>query len=92
MPLARPAIVTVAVFAFLGSWNDLWGPLVYLHREEKMTLPVALVNFVGSSGTVQGTPWNLVMAGAVVTVIPAIAIFAICQRSFISGIATSGLK
>lgn len=92
MPLARPAIVTVAVFAFLGSWNDLWGPLVYLHREERMTLPVALVNFVGSSGTVQGTPWNLVMAAAVVAVLPAIALFALCQRSFISGIATTGLK
>jgi ABC-type glycerol-3-phosphate transport system permease component len=92
MPLAGPAIVTVAVFAFLGSWNDLWGPLVYLHREERMTLPVALVNFVGSSGTVQGTPWNLVMAAAVVTVLPAVALFALCQRSFVSGIASTGLK
>ncbi|AIE87931.1 carbohydrate ABC transporter permease [Fimbriimonas ginsengisoli] len=92
VPLARPAVVTVAVFAFLGSWNDLWGPLVYLHREERMTLPVALVNFVGSSGTVQGTPWNLVMAAAVVTVLPAVALFALCQRSFVSGIATTGLK
>jgi len=92
MPLAKPAIVTVAVFAFLGSWNDLWGPLVYLHREERMTLPVALVNFVGSSGTVQGTPWNLVMAAAVVTVLPAVILFALCQRSFVSGIANTGLK
>jgi len=92
MPLARPAIVTVAVFAFLGSWNDLWGPLVYLHREERMTLPVALVNFVGSSGTVQGTPWNLVMAAAVVTVLPAVILFAFCQKSFVSGIANTGLK
>ena len=92
VPLARPAVVTVAVFAFLGSWNDLWGPLVYLHREERMTLPVALVNFVGASGTAQGTPWNLVMAAAVVTVIPAIVLFAICQKSFVAGIANSGLK
>lgn len=92
VPLARPAVVTVAVFAFLGSWNDLWGPLVYLHRQERMTLPVALVNFVGGSATVQGTPWNLVMAAAAVTVLPAIILFALCQRSFISGIATSGLK
>jgi ABC-type glycerol-3-phosphate transport system permease component len=92
VPLARPAVVTVAVFAFLGSWNDLWGPLVYLHREEKMTLPVALVNFVGASGTAQGTPWNLVMAAAVITVIPAIVLFAFCQKSFVAGIANSGLK
>jgi len=92
VPLARPAVVTVAVFAFLGSWNDLWGPLVYLHRQETMTLPVALVNFVGGSATVQGTPWNLVMAAAVATVLPAVAVFALCQKSFVSGIANTGLK
>jgi ABC-type glycerol-3-phosphate transport system permease component len=92
VPLARPAVVTVAVFAFLGSWNDLWGPLVYLHRQERMTLPVALVNFVGGSATVQGTPWNLVMAAAAVTVLPAVVLFAFCQKSFVSGIANTGLK
>ena len=92
VPLARPAVVTVAVFAFLGSWNDLWGPLVYLHREERMTLPVALVDFVGGAATVQGTPWNLVMAAAAITVLPAIVLFAICQKSFVSGIANTGLK
>lgn len=91
-PLAKPAIVTVAVFAFLGSWNDLWGPLVYLHREDKLTLPVALVNFVGASGTVQGTPWNLVMAATVVTVLPAVILFAVCQRAFVAGISTTGMK
>lgn len=92
VPLARPAVITVAVFAFLGSWNDLWGPLVYLHRDERMTLPVSLVNFIGSSSTVQGTPWNLVMAAAVVTIIPTLILFAFCQRSFIQGIASSGMK
>jgi ABC-type glycerol-3-phosphate transport system permease component len=92
VPLARPAVVTVAVFAFLGSWNDLWGPLVYLHRDDRMTLPVALVNFVGASGTVQGTPWQLVMAATVITILPAVILFALCQRSFVSGIANTGLK
>lgn len=92
VPLARPAVVTVAVFSFLGAWNDLWGPLVYLHRQERMTLPVALVNFVGGSATVQGTPWHLVMAASVITVLPAIVLFAFCQRSFVSGIANTGLK
>lgn len=92
VPLARPAVVTVSVFAFLGSWNDLWGPLVYLHRPERMTLPVALVDFIGGAATVQGTPWNLVMAAAVVTVLPAVLLFALCQRSFVSGIANTGLK
>lgn len=92
VPLARPAVITVAVFAFLGSWNDLWGPLVYLHRQERMTLPVALVDFVGGAATVQGTPWNLVMAAAVITILPAVVLFAFCQKSFVSGIANTGLK
>ena len=92
VPLARPAVVTVAVFAFLGSWNDLWGPLVYLHREERMTLPVSLVNFVGTAATAQGTPWQLVMAAAVVTTLPAVVLFALCQKSFVAGIANTGLK
>ena len=91
-PLARPAIATVAIFAFLGSWNDLWGPLIYLNKDESMTLMVSLMNFVGGSGTAQGTPWNLVMAGVVVTVLPAFVLFAIFQKTFVAGISTSGLK
>ena len=91
-PLARPALVTVAVFAFLGSWNDLWGPLVFLHREERATLPLALANFVGGSATAQGTPWNLVMAAAAVSLVPTLVLFALAQRSFLAGISTSGLK
>lgn len=91
-PLARPALVTVAVFAFLGSWNDLWGPLVFLHREEKATLPLALANFVGGSATAQGTPWNLVMAAAAISILPTLLLFALAQKSFLAGISTSGLK
>jgi multiple sugar transport system permease protein len=91
-PLARPAIATIAIFAFLGSWNDLWGPLIYLNRDEKMTLMVSLMNFVGGSGTAQGTPWNLVMAGVVITVLPAFLLFAVFQKTFVAGISTTGLK
>ncbi|MDR3688250.1 MAG: carbohydrate ABC transporter permease [Fimbriimonas sp.] len=91
-PLAKPAIATVAIFAFLGSWNDLWGPLIYLNKESSMTLMVSLMNFVGGSGTAQGTPWNLVMAGVVVTVLPAFVLFAMFQKTFVAGISTTGLK
>ena len=91
-PLAKPAIATVAIFAFLGSWNDLWGPLIYLNKESSMTLMVSLMNFVGGSGTAQGTPWNLVMAGVVVTVLPAFILFGIFQKTFVAGISTTGLK
>lgn len=92
VPLAKPAIATVAIFAFLGSWNDLWGPLIYLNKESSMTLMVSLMNFVGGSGTAQGTPWNLVMAGVVVTVLPAFILFGIFQKTFVAGISTTGLK
>jgi multiple sugar transport system permease protein len=91
-PLAKPAIATVAIFAFLASWNDLWGPLIYLNKDSKMTLMVSLMNFVGGSGTAAGTPWNLVMAGVVVTVLPAFILFACFQKTFVAGISTSGFK
>lgn len=91
-PLAKPGLITVAVIAFLGSWNDLWGPLIYLNSEDKATLQVALLNFVGGSGTAQGIPWHLVMAAVVIAVAPAFLLFALCQRSFIEGIATTGGK
>jgi ABC-type glycerol-3-phosphate transport system permease component len=91
-PLVKPAIYTVAIFAFLGSWNDLWGPLIYLNKESSMTLMVSLMNFVGGSSTAQGTPWNLVMAGVVVTVLPAFVLFALFQKTFVAGISTTGLK
>jgi ABC-type glycerol-3-phosphate transport system permease component len=91
-PLAKPAIATVAIFAFLGSWNDLWGPLIYLNKESSMTLMVSLMDFVGGSATAQGTPWNLVMAGVAVTVLPAFILFALFQKTFVAGISTTGLK
>ena len=91
-PLAKPGLITVAVIAFLGSWNDLWGPLIYLNSDDKATLQVALLNFVGGSGTAQGIPWNLVMAAVVIAVAPAFLLFALCQKSFIEGISTTGGK
>lgn len=92
VPLAKPALLTVAVFTFLGSWNDLWGPLLYLHDDSKYTLPIALLNFVGLAGQARGSPWHLVMAVSTVMMLPVVVIFFLAQRRFIEGIATSGIK
>jgi ABC-type glycerol-3-phosphate transport system permease component len=92
LPLAKPALLTVAVFTFLGSWNDLWGPLLYLQDESKYTLPIALLNFVGLSSQARGSPWHLVMAVSTVMMLPVVVIFFLAQRRFIQGIAASGIK
>jgi ABC-type glycerol-3-phosphate transport system permease component len=92
VPLSAPVLLTVTVFAFLGSWNDLWGPLIFLHDEEKYTMSVGLLNFIATAGQAQGTPWHLVMAVSCVMMLPIVIVFFLAQRRFIEGIATSGLK
>jgi multiple sugar transport system permease protein len=92
VPLSKPVLLTVAVFSFIGSWNDLWGPLIYLHDDALFTMPVGLLNFVGTSGRAQGSPWQLVMAVSTVMMVPIVILFFIAQKRFIEGIATSGVK
>ncbi len=88
MPLTRPALVTVALFAFIGAWKDLMGPLIYLNSTEKQTLELGLRTFQ----TIRGTEWNLLMAGSVIVLIPLLVLFFVGQRYFIQGIVMSGLK
>ena len=92
VPLSKPVLLTVTVFAFLASWNDLWGPLIYLHDERLFTMPIGLLNFIGTSGRAQGSPWHLVMAVSTVMMVPIVIVFFVAQRRFIEGIATSGIK
>jgi ABC-type glycerol-3-phosphate transport system permease component len=92
VPLSKPVLLTVTVFAFIGSWNDLWGPLIYLHDERLFTMPIGLLNFIGTSGRAQGSPWHLVMAVSAVMMVPIVMLFFLAQRRFIEGIATSGVK
>jgi len=88
MPLAKPAIATFAVFTFMGSWNNLLGPVIYLSSYNKMTLPVGLAFFQGQ----YGTQWPLVMAGATISVIPIIALYIGAQQYFVQGVVMSGIK
>jgi len=89
LPLARPALAVVALFAFMAVWNDFLGPLVYLQRPEQFTLALGLQNFQSKAG---GTSWHLLMAASTLVVLPVILLFFLAQRTFIEGIATTGTK
>lgn len=89
MPLCGPALATVGILTFLGSWNNFLWPLVVATKEEKYTLPVALALYaVGQNST----DYGLLLAGAVVVVIPIIGIFLVLQRYIMQGIAMTGIK
>lgn len=88
MPTSRPALATLAVFAYMQAWNAYLWPLFVTNDENIMTLPVGLSLLHGR----YLTEWNLVMAGAVVTVIPMLIIYLIAQDYFVKGVVTSGIK
>lgn len=88
LPLARPAMITVAILTFMFSWNDFLGPLIYLSDQGKNTLALGLALFVGQ----HSTEWSILMAASIIMMIPMVAIFFIFQRYFISGFTMSGLK
>jgi multiple sugar transport system permease protein len=89
MPLCGPALATVGILTFLGSWNNFLWPLVVATKEEKYTLPVALALYaVGQNST----DYGLLLAGAVVVVLPIIGVFLVLQRYILQGIATTGIK
>jgi multiple sugar transport system permease protein len=88
LPLLRPVLVTMAVFNFMASWNDFMWPLIILTDDARYTLPVALANLSGEH--VQDT--ELMMAGAVLTVLPVLLMFLALQRQYIAGITLGGVK
>ena len=89
MPLAKPALATLAILTFLGSWNNFLWPLVVATTEDKYTLPVALALY--STGQNQ-TDYGLLLAGAVVVVVPVLIVFLLLQRYFVQGVAMTGIK
>jgi ABC-type glycerol-3-phosphate transport system permease component len=88
MPLAKPALATVALFTFLYCWNDFLGPLIYLTDGSKYTLAVGLAAFRGQ----YRTQWDLMMAAATVVTAPVVVVFFFAQRQFIEGITLTGIK
>ena len=88
LPLAKPAMATLAIFTFVNVWNDFMGPMIYFNSESNKTIPLGIRMFVGQ----YSTDYQLIMAASVVSLIPVIIMYAFCQRYFVQGIASSGLK
>ena len=88
LPACRPILVTLAVFTFLGSWNDFLWPLVVLSDDALQTLPVALANLAGEH--VQDV--ELMMAGSVLTVLPVVLLFVALQRHYLAGLLAGAVK
>lgn len=88
IPLSLPALATLAIFTFLGSWRAYLWPLIVCYREEVMTLPILIRSFQG----MYSTEWTLLMAASILDVIPILLVFAIGQRYFIKGINIGGVK
>lgn len=88
LPLARPALATLAIFIFMWSWNDLLIPLIYLRDLDQYTTTVGLAFFQGQFVG----KWPEMMAGAIVSLLPMVILFVIAQKYFVRGIALTGLK
>jgi multiple sugar transport system permease protein len=88
MPLARPALVTVTVLSFIGTWNDFLTPMIYLSSDRKFLVSLGLRHFVALRSGV----WNELMAASIAVMIPCLIIFFVAQRAFIQGTVVSGVK
>jgi multiple sugar transport system permease protein len=88
MPLSKPVLATVALFAFLGAWNDYLNPLIYLSSPDKFTLSLGLATFNSQYGSFPGR----LMAVATLMTLPILVLFFLTQRTFIQGMTTSGIK
>jgi ABC-type glycerol-3-phosphate transport system permease component len=88
LPLSKPALATLAIFTFMWSWNDLLNPLIYVSELKQLTMTIGLSFFQNQ----YGGKWTLMMAGAVVSVLPILAVFFFAQKYFIQGIAMTGIK
>lgn len=89
LPMIRPAMATLAVFTFLGAWNDFLGPLIVVKSEEMKTLPLA-ISALSAGHYVMS--WPLLMAGASFVVVPVLLVYLLAQRYFVEGVASGGLK
>ncbi len=88
LPLTRPALCVVAFFAFTGFWNDFLAPLIYLNDNDKYTLSVGLQQFLGQNTA----RWDLLMAASTLMILPIVLLFFFLQKTFVEGIALTGIK
>jgi ABC-type glycerol-3-phosphate transport system permease component len=90
MPISKPALAALAIFTFQGAWNDLLHPLVYMPAVPNTTLTVGLAFF--QQQLTQGGKFTVLMAGALISILPLVVVFFLAQKQFIEGIALSGVK
>ncbi|KRF28112.1 carbohydrate ABC transporter permease [Paenibacillus sp. Soil787] len=88
LPLSKPALATLAIFAFMASWNNFLWPLIITSDKELMTLPIGLSKLQGR----WATEWNILMAGNVISFIPIFIVFLFASKYFIKGMTMSGVK
>jgi ABC-type glycerol-3-phosphate transport system permease component len=90
LPLVKAPLATVATFLFVANWNNLLGPIIYLQTVDLYTLPVLVANLYNINSAVQ--PWPTIMAAAVLTTVPLMAVFLFAQRFILDSTVASGLK
>lgn len=90
LPIALPGVATVAMFAFLNSWNEFLAALIFLSDQNKFTLPIMLVNV--SSGIYGIIDWGALQAGIAVTMVPCILLFLLLQRYYVRGLTAGAVK
>ncbi len=88
VPSIKPAIIVVALFIFIGIWNDVLQQTVYITRQDMNTIALGLKRFTGS----YGTDWRLAMASTCMSIVPGILVYLVCQKYFVEGIVMTGMK
>jgi multiple sugar transport system permease protein len=89
LPLCKPALLVVALFQFMFTWNDFLGPLIFLAEQKDFTLALGLQSFQSQQG---GTAWHQLMAASTLVLLPVLVLFFFTQKSFIEGISATGMK
>ncbi|HEY5585057.1 MAG TPA: carbohydrate ABC transporter permease [Ruminiclostridium sp.] len=92
LPLAKPALSTVAILTFIGNWNNFLWPLITIRDNALKTLPVGIAQFMGGAGSNAQFQYGTSLAGACMAIIPTVIVFLSLQRYFVEGIANSGIK
>lgn len=88
LPMAKPTIASLAIFCFMGIWNDYFGPLIYLSKETLYTLPLGLAKMKG----MYATDWPVLMASTCISIMPVLVAFLLAQDAFVKGVMMTGLK
>lgn len=90
LPLLKPSLVTLGLFTFIGSWNNYFGQLIYLTGDTYPTIPLLLAGF--KDGNMTSADWGVVMAASTLSIVPIAIVYLKCQKYFVQGIATTGIK